>query len=147
VTAGRALLAELRSLVPKTTGTRITPRVTRAELDSMARALAGMDRIIISTHVRTIEGEGRFAIPPHITGWINALAAQQPVVVIANGNPYVIRDFPNVPAYLVTYGIDPGLEQAAARALAGAIPITGTSPISLPGFFARGDGLQRRSTR
>ena len=147
VTAGRALLAELRGLVRSTTGVRITPRTSAAELDSLSRALAAADRIVITTHVRTIEGEGRFAIPPRITGWIDSLAARRPVIVVANGNPYVIRDLPNVAAYIATYGIDPGLEQAAARALAGAIPITGRSPISLPGFFARGDGLQRRSTR
>jgi beta-N-acetylhexosaminidase len=147
VTAGRALLAELRRLVPKTTSVRITPRTGGAELDSLARAIAGAERIVVSTHVRTIEGEGRFAIPPHITRWIARLAAEERTIVVANGNPYVIRDFPNVSSYLVTYGIDPGLEDAAARALAGAIPIVGRSPISLPGLFERGDGLQRRSAR
>jgi beta-N-acetylhexosaminidase len=147
VLAGRALLAELRRLVPSTTVIRITPRTGQAELDSVARAFAGVDRILVSTHVRTIEGEGRFAIPPQITRWIEGLAARERVVVIANGNPYVIRDFPSVSSYVATYGIDPGLEQAAARAVAGAIPFVGRSPISLPGFFARGDGLQRRSSR
>jgi hypothetical protein len=48
-----------------------------------------------------------------------------------------------VSSYVATYGIDPGLEQAAARALAGAIPVVGTSPISLPGYFKRGDGISR----
>ncbi|HSJ63884.1 MAG TPA: glycoside hydrolase family 3 N-terminal domain-containing protein [Gemmatimonadaceae bacterium] len=147
VLAGRALLTELRRLVPKTTTVRITPRTGQAELDSLARAFAGLDRIVVSTHVRTIEGEGRFAIPPHITRWIDGLAARERVIVIASGNPYVIRDFPAVSTYVATYGIDPGLEQAAARAVAGAIPFVGRSPISLPGFFARGDGLQRRSGR
>jgi beta-N-acetylhexosaminidase len=147
VLAGRALLAELRRLVPKTTSVRLTPRTGAAELDSLSQALAGFDRIVISTHVRTIEGEGRFAIPPHITRWIGSLAGRAPVIVVASGNPYVIRDFPAVGSYLVTYGIDPGLEQAAARALAGAIPIVGRAPISLPGHFERGDGLQRPSVR
>ena len=142
ITAGRAFLAELRGLL-RASGTRITPRTSATELDSLTRSLAGADRVIVTTHVRTIEGEGRFAIPRHIAKWIDGLAARQPVIVVANGNPYVIRGFPNVKSYLATYGIDPGLEQAAARALAGTIPITGTSPISLPGYFARGDGVQR----
>jgi beta-N-acetylhexosaminidase len=147
ILAGRAFLAELRGSGRRVAGTRITPRTSPAELDSLARSLAGADRIIITTHVRTIEGEGRFAIPRHIARWIDGLASRERVIVVANGNPYVIRDFPNVTSYLVTYGIDPGLEQAAARALAGAAPITGTSPISLPGFFARGDGMQRGRAR
>jgi beta-N-acetylhexosaminidase len=147
ILAGRAFLAELRGTDRRVAGTRIGPRTSSAELDSLARSIAGADRIIITTHVRTIEGEGRFAIPRHIAQWIDGLASGERVIVVANGNPYVIRDFPNVTSYLVTYGIDPGLEQAAARALAGADPITGRSPISLPGFFVRGDGLQRGRTK
>jgi beta-N-acetylhexosaminidase len=143
VLAGRTFLAELRRLVPSATGVRISPRTGQAELDSLTRTIAGADRIIVTTHVRTIEGEGRFAIPRRVSEWIDGLAARERVIVVANGNPYVIRDFPRVSSYLVTYGIDPGLEQAAARALAGTIPIVGTSPISLPGYFKRGDGISR----
>jgi beta-N-acetylhexosaminidase len=143
VLAGRTFLAELRRLVPSATGVRISPRTGQAELDSLTRTIAGADRIIVTTHVRTIEGEGRFAIPRRVSEWIDGLAARERVIVVANGNPYVIRDFPRVSSYLVTYGIDPGLEEAAARALAGAIPIVGTSPISLPGYFKRGDGISR----
>jgi beta-N-acetylhexosaminidase len=62
---------------------------------------------------------------------------------VANGNPYVISQFPRVGSYLVTYGIDASLERAAARAIVGAAPITGRAPISLPGFFGAGDGLRR----
>ncbi len=143
VLAGRAFLAELRRHVPRAAGVRISPRTGQAELDSLARTIAGVDRIIVTTHVRTIEGEGRFAIPRRISEWIDGLAARERLIVVANGNPYVIRDFPRVSSYVATYGIDPGLEQAAARALAGAIPVVGTSPISLPGYFKRGDGISR----
>ena len=55
----------------------------------------------------------------------------------------VIRQFPRVGSYLATYGRGEAVERAAARAVAGRAPITGRAPISLPGFFARGDGIQR----
>jgi hypothetical protein len=35
------------------------------------------------------------------------------------------------------------LERAAARALLGQQKITGRAPVSLPGFFKAGDGIQR----
>jgi hypothetical protein len=44
---------------------------------------------------------------------------------------------------MVTYGVNESLERAAARALLGESPITGKAPISLPGFFSKGDGIQR----
>jgi beta-N-acetylhexosaminidase len=144
ITAGRALAAELRRHAGEVTIARIGPHTARSALDSLGASLAGADRVVVTTHVRTIEGIGRFAIPPHVAGWVDELARRERVVVIASGNPYVIRQFPSVGSYIVTYGIDPSLEEAAARALVGAAPISGRAPISLPGFFARGDGLQRQ---
>jgi hypothetical protein len=44
---------------------------------------------------------------------------------------------------MVTYGVSDELERAAARAIRGLIPITGKVPVSLPGFFKSGDGIQR----
>jgi beta-N-acetylhexosaminidase len=65
------------------------------------------------------------------------------VIVVSFGNPYLIRQFPNVGTYLVTFGVSDDLERAAARAVLGQAPITGRAPISLPGFFRLGDGITR----
>jgi beta-N-acetylhexosaminidase len=143
VTAGRGFAGELRSLIPQTIVARIDPSTSMTELDSLGLRVRGADRIIITTHVRTIEGAGRFAIAPRVAAWIDTLATRESVIVVANGNPYVIAQFPRIGSYMVTYGIDASLERAAARAIAGAAPIVGRAPISLPGFFAAGDGLRR----
>ena len=140
IDAGREFSAIARAMLRNSRVVRVTPRWTRASLDSLLRP---NDRVIVSTHVRTIEGEGRFAVAEQVAKWIDDLAATRSVIVVANGNPYVLRDFPHVGSYLVTYGRGPALEQAAALAIAGRAPIGGHSPISLPGFFARGDGIQR----
>jgi beta-N-acetylhexosaminidase len=145
VNAGRALAGELRSLAPQTIVARIDPATSAAELDSLSARVRGVERVIVTTHVRTIEGAGRFAIAPRVAAWIDTLATRERVVVVANGNPYVIAQFPRIGSYMVTYGIDASLERAAARALVGAAPIVGRSPISLPGFFAAGDGLRREA--
>lgn len=145
VVAGRAFADELRSLAPQTRVIRIDPGIAASELDSLSARVRGADRIIITTHVRTIEGEGRPAVMPNVAAWIDTLATRERVVVVAHGNPYVISQFPRVGSYLVTYGIDESLERAAARALVGAAPVTGRAPISLPGFFSAGDGLRREA--
>ena len=143
--AGRAFVTELRRSLPNARLFRISPRSSAAELDSLGAALAGWDAIVVTTHVRTIEGAGRFAVAPAVAAWIDTLATRERVVVVANGNPYIIRQFPRVQSYLVTYGVGDALERAAAHAVAGVAPIAAHSPISLPGFFARGDGLARPS--
>ena len=140
VEAGRAFAAGLRSALRGARVVRISPRWPRSALDSLVRP---GDRVIASTHVRAVEPPGRFAVAPHVAAWLDSLAASHPVIVAAHGNPYVIREMPHVGSYLVTYGRGPALEQAAAGAIAGRAPIVGRAPISLPGFFARGDGLRR----
>jgi len=141
--AGRTLAAAVRQALPQSRGFKIGPNVSATTLDSIAHAAAGADRVIVATYVRRIEGEGRFAIPAHVAAWIDTLATRERVVVVSLGNPYLIRQFPSVGSYLVTYGVADVLERAAAAALLGQAPITGTVPVSLPGFFARGDGIRR----
>src|SRR5689334_5833058 len=70
------------------------------------------------------------------------LAAKAPIIGISFGNPYLLQSFPELPAYIVAYGDMPSLQQAVARALMGEIDITGKLPISLPGLYPRGTGIQ-----
>ena len=141
--AGSAFVTELRQMLPNVRQFRLSPRSGAAELDSLGATLAGWDAIIVTTNVRRIEGTGRMAITPAVAEWIDSLATREHVIVIAKGNPYIIRQFPRVQTYMVTYGIGDALERAAARAVAGFAPVTAHAPISLPGFFARGDGVTR----
>ena len=142
IEAGRIFTAELGKGA-RVRSIRIGPQTGREVLDSLARASANVDRIVVSTHVRRIEGEGRFAVAQRVSEWIDSIAGIRPLTLVAHGNPYVIRQFPKVGTYMVTYGIDPSLERASAQALLGLIPISGHAPISLPGFFKRGDGIAR----
>jgi beta-N-acetylhexosaminidase len=147
--AGKAFAAAVRSARPAATfgptlTAKITPAATKDLLDSLSRLADSASVVIIAPHVRRVEGEGRSAIPPHIAAWIDQVAQRRPTVVIAFGNPYVIRQFPSVGSYMVTYGVSDDLERAAAAALFGGQPITGRTPVSLPGFFSIGDGIQRQ---
>lgn len=147
IRAGRILGATLRSGRAAVGQTTILPRVTPAAtgdlLASMGRVADSSDIVVIAAYVRRVEGEGRFAIPQRIAMWMDSVAQRRPVVVVALGNPYLIRQIPNADGYLVTYGVSDALERAAARVLLGQAPTTGKIPVSLPGFFRIGDGLTR----
>ncbi len=145
--AGTWFTGELRTLAANVKTTRLSPRSGQLELDSLTRVAQAADRIIVYTYTRTLEGEGRLAIPSAIAGFIGGLASTGKLVVVAGGNPYQIRQMPNIPSYLVTYGRGEALERAAARGLLGRAAIGGRSPVTLPGFFARGDGLARTGGR
>ena len=148
IKAGRAFLAELRKRSgaargPAVTVIRLTPGATPDMLENAALATERSDVVIVTAYVRRVEGKGGVSVPAPVAAWLDSLAQRKPVVVAAFGNPYLIRQFPNVGSYLVSYGVTDDLERAAARAIRGDTPVTGRSPVSLPGFFKAGDGVQR----
>jgi beta-N-acetylhexosaminidase len=75
------------------------------------------------------------------------ISSGKPVALIALGNPYVLRNFGNVTAYLATYSNVAPSEIAAARAILGEIAIGGHLPVTIPGQAAYGEGLQLGATR
>lgn len=142
--ASRAFTREFGKLRPgPRTTVKISPTTAKSQLDSLATQLGSADAIVLAAYVRRVEGEGRTTVPPHIAAWIDSVAAGPKAVVLAFGNPYIIRQFPRARTYLNTFGVGDALEIAAARAITGAAKISGKSPVSLPGFFRAGDGLSR----
>lgn len=143
IIAGSNFVAEVRAQGGRVRSARLSPHANDAELDSLVRDAQGVDRVIVYSFTRTLEGEGRLAIPAQIAAFMARLSATGKLVVVAGGNPYQLRQIPQISTYMVTYGRGEALERAAARAVFGATPITGHIPVSLPGYFTRGDGLMR----
>jgi len=75
------------------------------------------------------------------------LRTKTPIVGISFGNPYLLQNFQGLKTYIVAYGDMPSLQQAVARALLGEIDITGKLPISLPGLYPRGTGIQLKAAK
>ena len=75
------------------------------------------------------------------------MEAKKPAIGISFGNPYLLQSFPGLRTYIVAYGDMPSLQQAVARALMGEIDIVGKLPISLPGLYPRGTGIQVKKTK
>ncbi|MBL0172698.1 MAG: glycoside hydrolase family 3 C-terminal domain-containing protein [Gemmatimonadaceae bacterium] len=143
--SGTWFAGEMRLGGARVRTTRLSPRAGQAELDSLTVDATRADRVVVYTYTRTLEGDGRLAIPAAIARFVSGLAESGKLVVVAGGNPYQIRQMPQIPSYLVTYGRGEALERAAARAVMGRIGISGHTPVSLPGYFSRGEGLMRAS--
>jgi beta-N-acetylhexosaminidase len=102
------------------------------------------DVVIASLYGRVRSGQvSSVGLPKAGSRALNTLiAAKRPIVGISFGNPYLLQSFPELRTYLVAYGDMPALQQAVARAIAGEINIVGKLPISLPGLYPRGTGIQ-----
>jgi beta-N-acetylhexosaminidase len=61
--------------------------------------------------------------------------------VVAVGNPYVAKDFPEVQNYLCTFSATSVSEISAAKALFGEIPLRGHLPVTIPGIASRGAAI------
>lgn len=143
VQSGTWFANELRAQSSQVSVTRLSPQSTARTLDSLTKSLRKISRVVVYTYTRTLEGEGRLAIPAPIAKFVNKLAKRGSLVVVAGGNPYQIRQMAQIPTYLATFGRGEALERAAARALFGRIIISGRTPVTLPGYFVRGDGIAR----
>jgi len=124
-------------------------RSTDAEAQKAIEAAKSADLIIASLYGRVRSGQARsVGIPDAGAKALNALiGGKTPIVGVSFGNPYLLQGFPGLRTYLVAYGDMPSLQQATARALLGEIDIVGKLPISLPGLYPRGTGIQLKSEK
>jgi beta-N-acetylhexosaminidase len=85
---------------------------------------------------------GSVGLQGGLNNFLNTLVhGPAPVALISLGNPYLLRDFPDVAAYAATFSTTATSELAAAKAILGEIPIGGKMPVSVPGLAKIGDGL------
>ncbi len=119
-------------------------RSSDAEVQKALERAGNADIVIASLYGRVRTGQARsVGLPDPGAKALSALITSKvPVVGISFGNPYLLQSFPELRTYVVAYGDMPSLQQAAARALLGQINVTGKLPISLPGLYPRGTGIQ-----
>jgi len=140
----RMFLPELKKRWPNVTGVEVSDRTNADEFD-LVRALARKaDAIVASVFVRIASYSGRMDLSERQVSLLESLGTSQtPLVAVLFGNPYTATFLKKLPAMVVTYEEFDGMEQAAVRAIAGEAPVTGKLPISLPGMFPLGHGLDR----
>jgi beta-N-acetylhexosaminidase len=145
LTAGRAFDAALRGEGTRVTSVRVDERSTAEELERLRQLVADADVVVASAYVApVVDGESTVTTDGGFAGFVQELAAAgTPLVVVSFGSPYLIGAIPTAPAYLLAWSGAEVSQRAAAHALLGRNPITGTLPISLPPHHAIGTGLQR----
>jgi beta-N-acetylhexosaminidase len=74
------------------------------------------------------------------------LHSNKQVISLSFGNPYLLKAFPEMKTYIVSYGDMVTLQRATARAVSGAIDFKGKLPITV-GDYVLGTGLNLSSMR
>jgi beta-N-acetylhexosaminidase len=144
LSAGTAFNAELRGALRNLRTEFVATEDGALNYPRLAAAADSADVVIIGSYIGhnwdavTANAPGAFA------GFVETLVARgRKPIVVAFGNPYLLRQIPSVPSYLIAWGGFPVSQQAAARALLGTSAITGHLPISIPPHVSRGAGEER----
>lgn len=124
-------------------------RSSEAEVQKALELAKQANLVIASLYGRVRTGNtNSIGLPePGVKALNSLLSAKIPVVGISFGNPYVLQSFPELSTYLIAYGDMPALQQAAARSILGEIDTTGRLPITLPGLYPRGTGIQLKAVK
>ncbi len=124
-------------------------RSTEQDVQKILERAKSADLVLASFYGRVRSGQvSSVGIPEAGARALSTLiAAKKPVIGISFGNPYLLQGFPELRTYMVAYGDMPSLQQAVARALLGEIDIGGKLPISLPGLYQRGTGIQVKKVK
>ncbi|MEX2465281.1 MAG: glycoside hydrolase family 3 protein, partial [Gemmatimonadota bacterium] len=142
ILAGRTFNSELRSIYPRLSTFDLDRDAGADRYEALWRDVSGKALVIVNTYVTAVSYQGSVAIPQELADFIQRLGdAGVPHVVISFGNPYLIRDFPEVQSYMLAWSSSQVSQSAAARALFGAFEITGRVPTRIPPLFEIGDGL------
>jgi len=143
---GRVLIPELKKRLPGLVAVEVTDRTTASELDLLRAMAKGMDAVVAATFTRGADPSGRLGLSPAQQALLEGLAkddARRPFVTVALGSPYVGELGTKLPTLLLTYEIGDAPEAAAAQAILGLAAIGGRLPVSLPGLYPAGHGLDR----
>ncbi|HET7291065.1 MAG TPA: glycoside hydrolase family 3 N-terminal domain-containing protein [Vicinamibacteria bacterium] len=118
------------------------PEVSEETAAELAARAGEFTHVVVSAFVRVGASKGTADMSPSHARLIRDLSQSgTPVVVVSFGSPYLLRQFPEVAAYLCAYGGAESSQRAAIGALFGEFEVHGRLPVTLPGLYAYGHGL------
>ncbi len=143
--AGRTFVAEMRKRFPSAAAFYADGDTGQEALDEAFAAASRAQAVVVALFSRVSAGKGSVDLEPRHSTLINALADLEKgptVTVVSFGSPYFLRHIPDVDAYLCIYRNTPETQRIAPRALLGEMDIGGKLPVSLPGLFPMGHGIE-----
>jgi beta-N-acetylhexosaminidase len=147
-TEGQVFTQQLRRRVPRPKLATVDPSMPREQVDTALDKLSGCSSYAVAAFSSAGANRGSIGLTGELPHAMEKIAAAgKPVALAAIGNPYLLRSFSNVAAYLATFSTVGPSENAALKALFGEIKISGHMPVSIPGLAALGDGIQIAATR
>jgi beta-N-acetylhexosaminidase len=150
--AGHVLEMQIRQRVPDANVIYTDADLAQAMTPEIMNAVHQAEKVVVAVYASPSAGRvvktngevrGSAALPDSSMALLHEIltAAPRKTVVVAMGNPYLARDFPEVQNYLCTFSAVSVSELSAVKALFGEIEIHGHLPVTIPGVAKRGVGI------
>jgi len=149
VEAGRVLERQIKARVPDANVIYTDPTLAGVLSERTLDATRAAEKVVVAVYASPTAGKmvGKVQNSVSLAGDSAKLlravldSAAANTVVVAMGNPYLARDFPEVQNYMCAFSAAPVSEVSAVKALFGEIEIHGHLPVAIPGIAARGAGI------
>ncbi len=119
---------------------------SRSDSDEYVTALErarAADLVVCQLHFYTTSGGQTGFIPKDQQDFLGkVIALGKPVITISFGNPYIAMQFPRTDAYVCAYSDAAVMQRAVAEVLFAEEPARGKLPITIPGVYKFGDGVE-----
>ncbi len=148
VHVGEALCNVLRPGVASVGLSRIWNESGKRASDQALAKIQEADVVVIGVYLSIGAWKGGLELASGVQEFLEKIhTTGKPAVTIAFGDPYVLGKVPTTPGVMAVYTGLGKAEEAAARALRGLTAIHGRLPVTIPGMYQRGAGIQLSATR
>lgn len=113
------------------------------EIETYINEAQDYETVIIPVFSKVVHKSGTVGIPDKQVELIKRLNdAGKKVAIISFGNPYLLKGFSGVDAYIAAYSDSPASVEAGIKALTGEIGISGKLPVTISEEFKTGFGIK-----
>jgi beta-N-acetylhexosaminidase len=117
-------------------------RSSEEEYKNIRDAARQADLIIIGSFVIVRSSQPIQIRPEQLELLQEITGGHTPSALVAFGNPYVVRDLPDTDVHLLAWSSHQNQVQQSVPALFGASAISGKLPITIPGMYELGEGIE-----
>jgi beta-glucosidase-like glycosyl hydrolase len=101
-------------------------------IERAMNAAADAEVVVLGAFVRVVINRGSVGLEERYADFVQKVCSLgKPVILVSFGNPYIIKQFPNIGAYVCAYGATEATQQAAAMLLCGKNEFRGKLPVTV----------------
>jgi beta-N-acetylhexosaminidase len=139
---GGSFFRRLAEIFPESPRLDLYPDYGQRDAREALAAVESASVVVAAVFSRVRDQKGHAAvIAPHAALIGYAAELGKKVVVVAFGPPYFLRQFPHVDSYVAAYDYSDLAQRAAAEVVVGEVGARGRLPVSIPGLYPMGWGI------